>query len=85
MPTKSRREEQILRVLRRAESGARSARSCPKHGISDATFYIWRNKYASLILGELRQLREKNGKFRRLVTNLSLNRHILQEDCPKEL
>lgn len=54
---------------------------CREHGISDATFYIWKKKYAGLGLSELRelrQLREENGKLKRLVADLSLDRHILQ-------
>jgi putative transposase len=61
---------------------------CREHGISDATFYIWKKKYAGLGLSELRelrQLREENGKLKRLVADLSLDRHILQEIVQKKL
>ena len=63
-------------------------RDLPKHEISDATFYIWKKKYANLGLSELRelrQLREENGKLKRLVADLSLDRHILQEIVQKKL
>ena len=75
-------EEQILRALRQTEAGARVSEICREHGISDATFYIWKKKYADLGLNELRelrQLREVNGKLERLVADLSLDPHILQE------
>jgi putative transposase len=61
---------------------------CREFGISDATFYIWKKKYSGLGLSELRelrQLREENGKLKRLVADLSLDRHILQEIVPKKL
>ncbi len=56
-------EEQMLRALRQAESGTRISDICREHGISEATYYVWKKKYASLGLSEmreLRQLREEN-------------------------
>jgi putative transposase len=88
MPKKGHSEEQILRALRQAESGTTVKEICREHGISDATFYIWKKKYAGLGLSELRelrQLREENGKLKRLVADLSLDRHILQEIVQKKL
>jgi putative transposase len=75
-------------ALRQAESGTTVKEICREHGISDATFYIWKKKYAGLGLSELRelrQLREENGKLKRLVADLSLDRHILQEIVQKKL
>jgi putative transposase len=85
---KGRAEEQILRALRQAESGTRVAEICCEHGVSEATYYVWKKKYAGLGLSELRelrQLREENGKLKRLVADLSLDRHILQEIVQKKL
>jgi putative transposase len=81
-------EEQILRALRQAESGTRVADICREHGVSEATYYVWKKKYAGLgleELRELRQLREANGKLKRLVADLSLDRHVLQEIVRKKL
>ena len=81
-------EEEILRVLREAESGDTVVEICRKHGISQQTFYLWKKKYAGLGLNELRelrQLREENAKLKRLVADLSLDRHVLQEIVPKKL
>jgi putative transposase len=81
-------EEEILRVLREAESGDTVVEICRKHGISQQTFYLWKKKYAGLGLSELRelrQLREENGKLKRLVADLSLDRHVLQEIVRKKL
>lgn len=61
---------------------------CRKHGISQQTFYLWKKKYAGLGLSELRelrQLREENAKLKRLVADLSLDRHVLQEIVRKKL
>ena len=81
-------EEEILRVLWEAESGDTVVEICRKHGISQQTFYLWKKKYAGLGLNELRelrQLREENAKLKRLVADLSLDRHVLQEIVAKKL
>ena len=88
MAKKGHSEEQILRALHQAESGTRVADICREHGISEATYYIWKKKYSGLGLSELRelrQLREENGKLKRLVADLSLDRQVLQEIVRKKL
>jgi putative transposase len=88
MAKKGHSEEEILRVLREAESGDTVVEVCRKHGISQQSFYLWKKKYAGLGLSELRelrQLRDENGKLKRLVADLSLDRHILQEIVAKKL
>jgi putative transposase len=81
-------EEEILRVLREAESGDSVVEVCRQHGISQQTFYLWKKKFAGLGLSELRelrQLRDENSKLKRLVADLSLDRHVLQEIVAKKL
>ncbi len=81
-------EEQILATLRHVESGTTVAEVCCEVGISEQTFYGWKREYAGLGLSELRelrQLREENIKLMRLVANLSLDRHMLQEIVRKKL
>ena len=81
-------KSRFLRVLREAESGTTVVEVCRKHGISQQSFYLWKKKYSGLGLSELRelrQLREENGKLKRLVADLSLDRHILQEIVAKKL
>ena len=88
MGTRGHSEEEILRVLREAESGDTVVEICRKHGISQQSFYLWKKKYAGLglqELRELRQLRDENAKLKRLVADLSLDRHILQEIVAKKL
>lgn len=78
-------EEEILRVLREAESGDTVVELCRRHGISQQTFYLWKKKYAGFGLSELRELHEENAKLKRLVADLSLDRHVLQEIVAKKL
>jgi putative transposase len=71
-----------------AEAGETVAEICRKHGISQQTFYLWKKKYVGFGLSELRelrQLREENAKLKRLVADLSLDRHVLQEIVAKKL
>lgn len=87
MPRKGHTEEQILQALRQAEGGEKAAEICRKLGISEQTFYTWKRKYAGMGLSELRelrQLREENGKLKKLVADLSLDRHMLQEIVRKK-
>jgi putative transposase len=65
-----------------AEDGTAICEICRKAGISEATFYNWRKKYAGLMpleMKRLRQLEDENGKLKKLVADLSLDRAMLQD------
>jgi transcriptional regulator NrdR family protein len=51
-------EEQIIGVLKEAEAGAKTKDLCRQHGISEATFYNWKAKYAGMTVSEARRLKE---------------------------
>ncbi len=56
-------------------------------GISEATYYLWKQQYSGVGVGELRelrQLREENGRLKRLVADLSVDRQILREIVSKK-
>ncbi len=75
-------EVQVADTLRLAESGTPVADICRQMGIAEATFYLWKKKYGSLgatEVRELRQMREENARPKRLVADLTLDQHILQE------
>lgn len=81
-------EEQIAYALRLAESGTQVADVCRQLGIAEATFYVWKKKYASLGVAELRQMRqmaEENARLKRLVADLTLDKQILQEVIRKKV
>ena len=59
-------EEEIIAVLNEAEAGARTADLCRKYGMSDATFYNWKAKYAGLTVSELKRLKSLEDENRRL-------------------
>jgi putative transposase len=88
MPKRSHTDEQIIAALQQHESGEKTADICRKLAVSQATFYQWKKQYAGLgvqELRELRQLREENGRLKRLVADLSLDRQILQEIVSKKM
>lgn len=81
-------DEQIVYALRLAESGTPVIDVCRQTGISEATFYAWKKKYADLGVTELRklkQLEDENARLKRIVADLTLDKQILQEVVRKKL
>ena len=80
-------EAQIAFVLEQAEVGSAVAEVCRKAGISQATYFNWKKKYAGLMPSEmkrLRQLEEENAKLKRIVADLSLDKAMLQDVLSKK-
>ena len=79
-------EEQIAYALRQAESGTPVGDVCRQIGVSEATFYQWKKKFAHLGVSELRRLRQledENNRLKRLVADLTLDKHMLSEALRK--
>lgn len=80
--------EQIVAVLKQVELGMVVADACRKMGISEQTFYRWKNQYGSLEpdqARELKQLQEENARLKKLVADLSLDKAILQDIAAKNV
>ena len=72
----------------RLQAGTPPAEVCRQLGVCEATFYIWKKRYAHLGVSELRRLRsleDENGRLKRLVADLSLDKHILTEALRKKV
>ncbi len=81
MTRKRHTEEQIITVLKDAQAGISVQELCRKHGISDATFYKWRTKYAGLEVSDvkkLRQLEEENRRLKQMVAEQALDIQALK-------
>jgi len=81
-------EEQIAFALRQAEGGTPVTEVCRKMGVSEQSFYRWKRKYEGMGVAELRRLRqleEENRKLKKLVADLALDKHILQEVLQKKV
>lgn len=75
-------EEQIIKVLKQADSGAPTKELCRQHGISNATFYKWKAKFGGMELNDakkLRSLEQENSRLKRLVADLVLDNQILKD------
>jgi putative transposase len=81
-------EEQISYALKQADSGTPVADICRQLGVSQQSFYQWRRKFQGMGVTELRRLRlleDENRKLKKLVADLSLDKHMLQEVISKKL
>ena len=81
MPRTHYTEEQIIGVLKEAETGVKVADVCRQHGISDGTFYAWKAKYGGLTVSEARRLKvleDENRRLKQLVAEQALDNQALQ-------
>lgn len=88
MPKKQHTEEQIISALKQYEGSEKTADICRKVSVSQAAFYMWKKQYSGLgaqEVRELRSLREENGRLKRIVADLTLDRRMLQEIVSKKL
>ena len=75
-------EEQIIGVLKEAETGMKPAELCRKHGISEATYYNWKAKYGGMTVSEaqrLKDLEQENNKLKRLLAESMLDNAALKD------
>lgn len=81
-------EEQVAYALRQAEAGTPVGDVCRQLGISEATFYVWKKRYGHLGVHEVRrvrQLEDENARLKRLVADLTLDKHMLAEALRKKV
>jgi putative transposase len=81
-------EAQIIFAIKQNETGIKVDEICRQIGISQATFFNWKKKYGGLGVSELkklRQLEDENAQLKKLVADLSLDKHMLQEVIKKKL
>lgn len=70
-------QDQIGQALRQVKAGTPAVQVCRKLGITETTFYRWRNKYDGVTVNgsrEVRALREENQKLKQIVANLLLDK-----------
>jgi putative transposase len=75
-------EEQIIAILREQEAGTPTAEVCRRHGVSTATFYKWKAKFAGMGVSEakrLKALEEENNKLKRLLADAMLDNTALKD------
>ncbi len=81
-------EEQIVQILREAETGEQTiGRVCRTHGISENTFYMWRKKYGGVDVAAIKRLRElehENVRLKRILAERDLEVDVLKEVLGKK-
>jgi len=80
-------EEQIIGFLREAEEGVPIKELCRRHGFSDASFYIWRSKYAGMSVPEakrLKTLETENTRLKKLLAEAMLEQEVTREVLRKK-
>ncbi len=75
-------ETQIVSILKQQEGGRATKDLCREHGISDATFYNWKNKYGGMETSDvkrLKELEEENSRLKKMYADLALDNRILKD------
>jgi putative transposase len=80
------RPEEIIGKLREAEvvlaQGGVVADACRRIGVTEQTYYRWRREYGGLKTDQARRMKDlekENARLRRAVSDLTLDKLILQE------
>lgn len=74
--------EQIADILKEHEAGSAMAELCRQHGISQQTFYRWRQKYGGMArteVGRLKALEDENTRLKRLVAEQALDLQAMRD------
>lgn len=82
MKAKRYTEEQIIAVLKEGEAGARVFDLCRKYGMSDATYYNWKSKYAGMSVSDVKRLKaleEENRRLKQIVGEQALDIRALKD------
>ena len=86
MPQKRYRPEEIIAKLRKADVLLGEGKKFPEItkalGIHEVTYYRWRREYGGLNVSQAKRLRElerENTRLRRAISDLTLDKLILQE------
>ena len=81
-------ESQIVGILAEGESGLAVGDVCRKHGISNATYYQWKSKYAGVSANELKRIKDlevENGKLKRMYAELALDNTAIKDVLSRKL
>ena len=79
-------ESQIVAILKEGEAGMAVAEVCPKRGISAATWYGWKSKYAGATVSDLTRMREletENARLKRIYPELALDNAAMKDVIAK--
>lgn len=75
-------------IIKQGEEGTPIAEVCRKAGISQATYFNWKKKYAGMLptdMKKLRELEDENRRLKKIVADLSLDKEMLQDVIKRKL
>ncbi|OAV55027.1 transposase [Rhizobium sp. WYCCWR10014] len=75
-------------ILKQGDEGVSVAEICRKAGISQATYFNWKKKYAGMLpleMKKLKQLEDENARLKKIVADLTLDREMLQDVIRRKL
>ena len=75
-------------IIKQGEEGTPVAEICRKAGISQATYFNWKEKYAGMSptdMKKLRELEDENRRLKKIVADLSLDKEMLQDVIKRKL
>ncbi len=81
-------ESQIVAILKEGEAGIPVAQILRKHGISQATYYVWKSRYGGTSVAELKRLKEleaENAKLKRMYADLALENAAIKDVLSRKL
>jgi len=80
-------DEQIIQIIKEVEAGLSVKEACRQHGISNMTYYKWKNRLGGMETKELRRLKEleaENKKLKEMVAEQALDIRCLREVVGKK-
>jgi putative transposase len=79
--------EQIIGYLKEAEAGVPVAELCRRHGFSEASFYLWRNRFGGMNVSDAKRLKEleaENTRLKKLLAESLLENEVTREALRKK-
>ena len=81
-------ESQIVGILKDGDAGFPLADLVRKHGISRATYFNWKSKYAGATVADLKRMKEleaENAKLKRMYADLALENAAIKDVLGRKL
>jgi putative transposase len=75
-------------IIKQGEEGMPVAEICRKAGISQATYFNWKKKWAGMLPSEMKRVRElelENARLKKIVADLTLDREMLQDVIKRKI
>jgi putative transposase len=77
-----------MAILGEGEAGLPVAEVCRQHGISPATYYQWKSKYAGMSVNELKRVKEleaENARLKKMYAELALENVAIKDVLSRKL